>query len=71
MRHVWGEDWSVVTVTEYENFASIEKAQIRMGELFKEKFPDKEKRKEATKQYQILIKGHYDSIVQEVAVLTK
>lgn len=71
MRHVWGEDWTVVSVVEYEDFASIEKAQIRMGELYKEKFPDKEKRKEATKRYQSFIKGHYDSIVQEVASLTK
>lgn len=71
MTHVWGEDWAVITITEYADFASIEKAQINMGKLYKELIPDKEERKEATKKYQKLITGHYDSIVKEVASLTK
>lgn len=71
MTHVWGEDWAVVTITEYADFASIAKAQKRMGELYKEMIPDDEKRKEETKKYQKLIQGHYDSIVREVASLTK
>lgn len=71
LTHVWGEDWAVITITEYADFASIEKAQIKMGELYVELFPDKEKRKEVTKKYQKMIHGHYDSIVREVPSLTK
>lgn len=71
MTHVWGEDWSVVTIIEYADFSSIEKAQKRMGELLKEHYPDGEKRKELMAKQQRRVKGHYDSIVREVASLAK
>ena len=44
--HLWGEDWMVVVIGEYESMAGIEAAQKKATELFEQKYPDEKKRKE-------------------------
>ena len=69
--HMWGSDWTIVVITEYESMGDIEKAQERSQEISKEKYPDETKRKEITAKIQSYFMGHFDDIVREVPKLRK
>ena len=69
--HLWGPDWSIMIVTEYENLASIEKSQARNSELSKKNFTNKEEFEKDGEKWQSMILGHTDAIVKEVPSLTK
>jgi hypothetical protein len=69
--HMWGSDWSIVVIAEYESMAVMEKAQKRGQEIFKEKYPDEKKREEITDNIQSYFTGHFDDIVREVPKLRK
>jgi hypothetical protein len=69
--HLWGPDWTVVTIIEYESLSAIESANKRSQELSKEKYPEKEKRDEIRKQIQSFFTGHTDAIVRENPKLRK
>lgn len=69
--HLWGPDWTVVSIAEYESFSAIEDSQKKSSELFKKKYPDKAKRDEVWKKMRSLIMGHTDAIVEEVPKLRK
>lgn len=71
MTHLWGPDWNIVVITEYKDFASIEKAQQRFNEIFEKKYPEKSKRDEIQKKNRSYFKGHDDAIVREVPKLRK
>ena len=71
LTHLWGEDWTVVMISEYESMAEIEAAQKKSAELFKQKYPDENKRNEVNDQRRKLIMGHTDNIVREVPNLRK
>ena len=70
-RHLWGPDWTIVIIREYENFAAISSAQEKSNELRKKKYPDKKKRDEIMKKNQSYLLGHTDAIVREVPKLRK
>ncbi len=69
--HLWGEDWTVVMIAEYESMAGIEAAQKKATELIKQKYPDEKKRKEVNDKRRKMIMGHTDNIVREVPNLRK
>ena len=69
--HLWGEDWMVVMITEYESLAGIEAAQKKTNELLKQKYPDEKERGELSDKRRKLIMGHTDNIVREVPNLRK
>ena len=69
--HLWGEDWMIVTITEYESMAEIEAAQKKSSELLKQKYPDEKERGELSDKRRKLIMGHTDNIVREVPNLRK
>ena len=69
--HYWGEDWTVVTISEYENLAAIDAARKKTRELFKQKYPEEKERKEMYDKRRKLIMGHTDNIVLEVPNLAK
>jgi hypothetical protein len=69
--HMWGSDWTIVVIAEYESLAALEKAQERQQELSKEKYPDETKRKEIAAKIQSYFTGHFDNIVREVPKLRK
>ncbi len=43
--HMWGSDWTILTIAESESLETIEAAQKRAHELRKEMIPDKEWRR--------------------------
>jgi len=67
--HYWGPDWTVLLIMEYESFDAIDAAQVKMGELLKEKNPDEYQ--EISNKMRSLILGHTDAIVTEVKELRK
>lgn len=73
--HIWGPDWTVVNITEYESFADIAKAGERFDELWEKKYPDeddwKAKRDEFMGEVVTYWQGHTDAIVREVPGLRK
>ncbi len=71
LTHLWGEDWTVVMISEYESMAEIEAAQKKATEMFKQKYPDEKKRNEVNDKRRKMIKGHTDNIVREVPNLRK
>jgi type II secretory pathway component PulL len=71
LTHLWGEDWTVVMISEYESMAGIEAAQKKATELFEQKYPDEKKRKEVNDKRRKMIMGHTDNIVREVPNLRK
>jgi hypothetical protein len=71
LTHLWGEDWTVVTISEYKSMAAIEAAQEKTRELFKQKYPDEEEREKMYNKRRSMIMGHTDNIVQEVSKLSK
>ena len=65
MSHMWGSNSSdFLVITEYKNFADIEKAQSRNTELIEEFMPDNEKRAEFFKAFFSYFGGHSDEIYQ-------
>ena len=44
LTHLWGPDWRIIIIAEYEDFAAIGKAQEKYDELWKNKYPDKAER---------------------------
>lgn len=69
--HLWGPDWTVLMVTEYKDFASIQESQKRGTELFEKKYPDKAKRDDISRKFQTFNLGHTDALVLERAKLRK
>ena len=69
--HLWGEDWMVVMIAEYESMAEIDAAQKKTNELLKQKYPDEKERGELSDKRRKLIMGHTDNIVREVPNLRK
>lgn len=67
--HYWGPDWTVLLIVEYESFDAINAAQVKMGELLREKYPDEYE--EIVKKTRSMILGHTDAIVTEVKELRK
>ncbi len=66
MSHLWGSNSSdFVVVTEYKNFADIEKAFNRNFELIEEAIPDKEERAKYYKASSKYFGNHSDEIYQE------
>ncbi len=65
MSHMWGSNSSdFVVITEYKNFADIEKAQSRNFELIAEAIPDKEERGKFNKAFFKYLGNHSDEIYQ-------
>ncbi len=65
MDHLWGSNSSdFVVITEYKNFADIEKAQSRNFELIEEAIPDKEERAKYYKASSKYFGNHSDEIYQ-------
>ena len=71
LRHLWGPDWRVMIIEEYENFADIAKAQEKYDELWKNKYPDKAERDKKEKKWSNYELAHTDAIVMEVPKLRK
>lgn len=71
LTHLWGGDWTVVMISEYESLAEIDAAQKRSAELFEKKYPDKQQRDTINDKRRSMIMGHTDNIVQEVPNLRK
>jgi len=69
--HLWGEDWTVVIISEYKSMAAIEAAQKKSRELFKQKYPDEKEREKVYDRRRSMIMGHTDNIVLEVPNLSK
>jgi hypothetical protein len=69
--HLYGPDWTVVVLKEYENFVALESSHKRDDEILKKKYPEQEKRDEITKQFDNLFTAHTDAIVREVPKLRK
>jgi hypothetical protein len=69
--HLYGPDWTVVVLKEYEDFAGIELSSTRDKEIFKELYPDKEERDEINLEFDNSFIGHTDAIVREVPKLRK
>lgn len=69
--HLWGPDWNIVIIQEFENLASIDKFTKRSQELRKKMHPDKTERDKIAKQLQELRLAHTDAIVTEVPKLRK
>ena len=66
MSHLWGSNSSdLVIITEYKNFADVEKAQSRNFELIEEAIPDKEERGKFNKAFLGYFGNHSDEIYQE------
>jgi regulation of enolase protein 1 (concanavalin A-like superfamily) len=68
--HLYGSDWSIVVIMEYEDMAAIDVAWARSEEISKEMFPEGEF-KAITTETQAMLLGHTDNIVQEVPSLRK
>ena len=65
MSHLWGSNSSdFVVVTEYKNFADIEKAPSRNFELMREAIPDDEERAKYYKESSKYFGNHSDEIFQ-------
>lgn len=71
LTHLWGPDWSIVTITEYEKFEDIAAAWKKFNELFEKKYPNKNQRDKLQKKMRSYSLAHTDAIVQEVPKLTK
>ena len=69
--HIWGPDWTVITIEEYEDFSAIGKAQEKSNELWKNKYPDKAERNKRDKKFSDYVQAHTDAIVIEVPKLRK
>ena len=68
--HLWGSDWTIVAISEYESMAAIEASWVRGEEISKEMFPDGEY-EEKLAEMQAMMLGHTDNIVLEVPSLRK
>jgi hypothetical protein len=68
--HLWGSDWTIVAITEYESMAAIEASWVRGEEISKEMFPEGEYEQKLA-ETQAMILGHTDNIVKEVPSLRK
>ena len=68
--HLWGSDWTIVYIAEYESMAAIEASWVRDEEISKEMFPDGEY-EEKLAEMQAMTLGHTDNIVKEVPSLRK
>jgi len=68
--HLWGSDWTIVVITEYESMAAIEASWVRGEEISKEMFPEGES-EEKLAEMQAMGLGHTDNIVKEVPSLRK
>ena len=68
--HLWGSDWAIVYIAEYESMAAIEASWVRDEEISKELFPDGEY-EEKIAELQAMTLGHTDNIVKEVPSLRK
>ena len=65
MSHLWGSNSSdFVIISEFKNFADIEKAQKRNSELIAEAIPDKEERAGFWKAFSKYFGNHSDEIYQ-------
>ena len=69
--HLWGEDWTVIMISEYKSMAAIEAADKKTKELFKQKYPDEKELKKVHDKRRKMVMGHYDNIVREVPKLSK
>ena len=68
--HLWGSDWTIVVIAEYESMAAIEASWVRGEEISKEMFPEGES-EEKLSEIQAMTLGHTDNIVKEVQSLRK
>jgi len=68
--HLWGSDWTIVAISEYESMAAIEASWVRGEEISKEMFPDGEY-EEKLAEMRAMMLGHTDNIVLEVPSLRK
>ena len=69
--HLYGSDWQVLMVTEYESLSAMEAANKRAEEIRKELFPEDDQWQEMLAEVQGLFLGHTDNIVVEVPNLRK
>ena len=69
--HLWGSDWTIMVITEYESLAAVEAGFKRAEEIRKEMFPDKEAWDATAAEIQGNFLGHQDDIVKEVPSLRK
>ena len=69
--HLWGSDWTIVFIGEYESLSAIEAAQERGDQIRKEIFPDEEQWQAKIAELQGMFVGHFDDIVTEVPSLRK
>ena len=70
-RHAFGPLWSVCMITEYKDMEGFVAAEKRGDEIFMKKYPDKSKRDEIMKKYQVYLKGHSDALVRDYPNLEK
>ena len=68
--HLWGSDWTIVVIVEYESMAALEAAWVRGDEITEEMYPEGEGEK-MTAEFQAMLLGHTDNIVKEVPSLRK
>lgn len=69
--HLFGPDWNVVVIREFENLEAIAKSEKRDSEILEKNFPDPAKRSEYTKKVGSYILAHTDTVVREVPRLRK
>lgn len=68
--HLWGSDWAIAVIAEYESMAAIEAAWVRAEEIIEEMYPEGESEKILV-ELQAMGMGHTDNIVKEVPSLRK
>ena len=71
LQHLWGPDWRIIIIAEYEDFAAIAKAGEKGDELWKNKYPDKAERDKIDKKILKYWLAHTDAIVIEVPKFRK
>ena len=72
MWHFWTEDSrELVTISEYTDWSSIEKAGDRSGELEKQAWPDSKQRADFMKKMSSYFSHHKDAIYNGLPKLTK
>ncbi len=71
LTHLWGPDWSVILIVEYDDFEALAAAWEKRKELWEQKYPSKSQRDRIDNKFRSYWTGHTDAIVTEVPKLTK
>ncbi len=71
LTHLWGPDWAVILIVEYDDFEALAAAWEKRDELWKKKYPSKSQRDRIDNKFRSYWVGHTDAIVQENPKLTK